>query len=473
MPDSASIVEAPGSRGRIRNRLISGIGASALYPVVTTIIQVVSVPVFLHCWGEKLYGEWLVLSAIPIYLSLTDFGFGNVAANEMTMQVGKGDRPAALKIFQSAWMLTLSISVLVSAISALLIEFVPFARWLHITLLTPGQISATLFLLVAYVLFGFQANMIGAGFRCDGNFAFGTMLANVVRICEATAVVIVVLAHWSPVSAAAASLGVRVIGNLCLQAVLRSKTSWLRFGFQHSAWSVIRRLFHPAVAYMAFPAGNSLSLQGTLLAVGSVLGPVPVVVFSTLRTMARLAVQLTAVIQIGVWPELSRAHGAGDTQVVRALHRYSCQAAVLISGAIAIVLAIFGNRILSIWTHGQVAMNTPVFMLLLLGVIVNSFWSSSMVALLATNQHGRVAVIYFIATAVSLLAACALMRSFGLIGVAVAMLSVDLLCTSIVVPSSLVLVEDTLGPFCTSMIRVPPALRTGLLQRLVKWYMAG
>jgi O-antigen/teichoic acid export membrane protein len=97
----------------------------------------------------------------------------------------------------------------------------------------------------------------------------------------------------------------------------------------------------------------------------------------------------------------------------------------LISGAIAIVLAIFGNRILSIWTHGQVAMNTPVFMLLLLGVIVNSFWSSSMVALLATNQHGRVAVIYFIATAVSLLAACALMRSFGLIGVAVAMLSVD------------------------------------------------
>ncbi len=41
--------------------------------MLTAAIQLVSVPVFLHFWGPKLYGEWLVLSAIPVYLGFTDY----------------------------------------------------------------------------------------------------------------------------------------------------------------------------------------------------------------------------------------------------------------------------------------------------------------------------------------------------------------------------------------------------------------
>lgn len=70
--------------------MLHAIGATSVGPVLTAAIQLVSVPVFLHFWGPKLYGEWLVLSAIPIYLGLTDFGFGSVAATEMTMQVARG-----------------------------------------------------------------------------------------------------------------------------------------------------------------------------------------------------------------------------------------------------------------------------------------------------------------------------------------------------------------------------------------------
>ena len=95
----------------LKYRLFHAIGATSLGPIVTAIIQLVGVPVFLHFWGPKLYGEWLVLSAIPIYLGFTDFGFGGVAANEMTMLVARGEKSAALEVFQSTWVLTTAVSV--------------------------------------------------------------------------------------------------------------------------------------------------------------------------------------------------------------------------------------------------------------------------------------------------------------------------------------------------------------------------
>jgi O-antigen/teichoic acid export membrane protein len=65
-------------------RLIKGIGANTLGLIVTIIIQIIQVPLYLTFWGITLYGEWLILYAIPSYLLMSDIGFGNVAANEMT-----------------------------------------------------------------------------------------------------------------------------------------------------------------------------------------------------------------------------------------------------------------------------------------------------------------------------------------------------------------------------------------------------
>lgn len=449
----------------VTGRLIRGFGASALGPLVTTAIQVISVPIFLHYWGTRLYGEWLILSAIPTYLVLSDFGFGNVASNDMTMQVGKGDRNTALETFQSAWLLTTCISLTVAAIAAPAVSLLPLAHWLHLTAMDGKQISLTLMLLVACVLFGFQANMISAGFRCDGNFAFGTMWGNIVRFAEASAVVVIVIAHGGPVSAAACMLGIRVVGNLLLQAALRKRSPWLHYGVGHASWDVVRRLWAPAMAYMAFPAGNALSFQGILLAVGAVLGPVPVVVFSTLRTLSRCSAQLTLAIQAPVWPELSRAHGASDGDLSRTLHRYSCQASLWISGGIAILLALGGSRILAVWTHGKVAMDMTTFVLLLAAGVVNSLWSSSMMALLATNEHGRVALFYLIVTAVSLPVACLLMMHFKLPGAATAMFGAEVLCCAYVVRHSLALLDDSLSIFGGALFRIPP-IGSILLRRL-------
>jgi hypothetical protein len=46
----------------VLKRLLRGFGANAYGQVVTTIVQIVSVPILLHYWGQELYGESPIFS---------------------------------------------------------------------------------------------------------------------------------------------------------------------------------------------------------------------------------------------------------------------------------------------------------------------------------------------------------------------------------------------------------------------------
>jgi O-antigen/teichoic acid export membrane protein len=439
----------------LKERLFHAIGATSLGPVLTAAIQLVSVPVFLHFWGPKLYGDWIILSAIPVYLGLTDFGFGPVAANDMTMLIARGEKSAALEVFQSAWLLTTAVSLSFGLCVALGLWALPIEKWLKIALLSRGQVSAILCILCVYVLLDLQWSMIAAGFRCDGNYALGTLLGVIDRFWTNACSIFAVVCHASPFVVALTLVAARLLGNWSCQVVLRRKSPWLHYGYHHAHFGVVRRLFGPAIGYMGLTAGNSFSYQGMTIVVATVLGPIAVVMFSTIRTLTRFAYQMVDMVTNGVWVELSVAFGAGNRLLARNIHRCACQASLGLSFAAILFLAVFGNRIYGYWTHHKVVMDHHLFYLLLVEVLANSFWFTSSVVPLACNRHQRQALVYLVATAASLPAAYLLMSWFGLVGAGISLLMVDLCMIGYVLHHSLALLHDSPSEFARAMLRAP------------------
>src|ERR1700693_4636189 len=109
------------ANGGVTHRLMRSFGANALGPVVTAIIQLGSVPIFLHAWGAAKYGDWLLLSAIPSYLSLSDLGFGDASGSDMCMRVAAGDRHGAIETFQSSWVLLTLVSLFISLLAGVVV----------------------------------------------------------------------------------------------------------------------------------------------------------------------------------------------------------------------------------------------------------------------------------------------------------------------------------------------------------------
>ena len=439
----------------VRKRFLHGFAASSLGPAVTIVAQIVSVPIFLHAWGAKVYGEWLILSAIPTYIAFSDMGFGNVAANDMTMRVAAGDRPGALATFQSSWLLITACSLAAGAAFVAGARLLPLTRWLNLGAMGAGRAAMVLSLLSLYALLSLQADLITSAFRCQGSYALGMLLKNLLRLAETLTVSVLVACARPPVTAAAAYLAVRGCGTLGMAFLMQRRVPWLSYGFRHARWQSARNLLRPAVAYMAFPAGNALSLQGMVLVIGAVLGPLAVVTFSTMRTLTRFGFQIMESVKNSVWPELSAAYGMRDWALARRLHRVACQASLWSSLLTVSILFFFGQPILALWTHGRVAADPSAFRWLLLVIAANSFWYTSSVVTVASNQHERVAACYLLGTSASLLLARGLMPHFGVSGAAMALLAIDLLVGWYVLSQSLSTLKERARDFAASLLCLP------------------
>ncbi len=441
----------------VKSRLVAGLGANTFAKASAAIVPIVSVPIFLSHWGTRLYGDWLLLNAVPTYLMLSDIGFGSAAANEMTMLVASGKREEATTVFQSVWVLLTLLSVLIGGALLAVTWFVPVTRWLHISVLSPADTRMIILLLGISVLFGMQETLIQGVFRCVGQYAFGTVIKSLLSTASFVGTMIFIIAGMRPRGIAAVFFLINVCGTVILWALLRSKVPWLHFGTRHAKWKTIRRLSSPAISFMGFPIGNALSLQGVLVVIGHMLGPVAVVTYNTARTISRTATQAMQLINNAGWPEVSTAFGAGDLDMTRWIHRRLCQVSAFLCILVILAGVVVGPFLWQHWTLNKIVIEPLLLNLLFLQMFVTCFWYTSSVILAATNRHQVFALVFLGSTGFSLLLTWLALRftSAGLPGVAAANVVGEIITASYVLRKSLALIGDNMPGFLRSMLRVP------------------
>jgi len=438
------------------SRLTKGASAQVFSQAVNTIIRLAEVPLFLHFWGAQLYGEWLIIAAIPAYLAMTDLGFAGAAGREMAMRVGAGKREDALVIFQSCALLIACLSVVVAFGVSVLAFVAPLEQWFHMELI--GETGARLLLVILsiHVLLNLQNGLLYGVYYCEGQYGLGTLLLALTRLLEFTFLATCIVLGGGPVYAALGFFCGRLLGVFIMRFVLWQRTPWVKYGIRHVSLETTKYLVRPALASTAFPIGNALNIQGMRLIVGVLFGPASVVVFSTLRTLTRVTNQVVNSVNCITEPELSVAFGGKNTHLIRQLYRRSCQISVWGAGLVVIVLALAGDSILRIWTGGRIEMVWSLYSLLLLTVIANALWFTAMRVAYATNRHGSLALAYlFVYGALAFSVAYGGARIYGINAIGAALLLAEIIMTAYVLPFSLKMVDDNWGALL-STVALPP-----------------
>lgn len=376
------------------HRVLRGLGAGAYSQVVTVIVQLVGVPILLHAWGPELYGEWLILFAIPAYLSMTDLGLSQSAGNDMTARVARGDRAGALAVFQSLAVVVYAVVVAGLIVVTALLWALPLEKWLHFSAMSFGDARLTVLFFAAEVFVRLPNGVTHAGFRANGDYAFHVNLDSNTRLIQFAGVWLFAFGGASPVIAAAAFFGTRMLGTVTSALLLARRHLWLRFGFASARLAELRLLVKPALANMAIPLAQALNVQGLTLMVGVILGPLAVVTLSTLRTLTRLPLQLVFAVSHAAEPELAAAYGANDTRLAQSIFIHVLRAGFWSAFAAAVGLALLGGFILALWTHGKVAMDPMLFVWLLCSAVAGLLWYSALIVLKANNQHMSAASLY-------------------------------------------------------------------------------
>jgi O-antigen/teichoic acid export membrane protein len=454
--------------GFTKRRLMLGFLTNWVGKVAATIIQFVQVPVFLHFWSTPLYGEWMIVNSIPTYLSFSNAGFGSVAGNEMTMMVARDDREGALRVFQSCWWLIALICTVTIVLFSGAVYYLPAARLLKLSQISESDTKWIIFYLGISVLFGQLEQLLQSAYRSIGRYPFGAFVKTLISLAAFASTIIAVTLGAGARITALVFAATNVAGTMVLCALVHHDIPWLKFGWDHASIEEIRKLARPAIAFMGFPLGNALNLQGTLLGVGYALGPVAVVVFGVARTVSRVAIQMVQMVNSTFEPEMSIAFGAGNYELTRSLLRRACQLALLVAVVLVFVMLSFGPWFLTHWTGGHVPPSRPLLAILLLVVIFYALWSTSATLMTSTNQHQRLATYYTIGTSLTCIMCYFLARAYGLYGAAASLLISEFVMNLYVVPACLRIAHDTLPAFLASMLHIPSDLHPASLLARVR-----
>ena len=317
------------------------------------------------------------------------------------------------------------------------------------------------------MLLGQLEQLLQSAYRAVGRYPYGTFLKNMFSLfafgCMIGAVALGAGARTTAFIFASVNVAITIF--FCI--LVHRDIPWIEYGWQHASFAEIRKLARPAFAYMAFPLGNALSLQGSLLAVGYALGPTEVVVFSTARTVSRVALQMVQMVNTTFEPEMSIAFGAGNYELTRSLLRRACQLALLVALVLVLVMLSFGPWFLVHWTGGHVPPSRPLLSILLVVVVLYALWSTSGTLMTSTNQHQRLATYYILGTSVACVLCYLMSRAYGLYGAAASLLISEIVMNLYVVPACLKIAHDTLPAFLASMLHFPSFLRpASLLARI-------
>lgn len=415
-------------------RLRKGLGAQGFRQLANLFIRLAEVPLFLSFWGAERYGEWLMVAAIPSYLAIADGGFTSTTQHEMAMRSGAGDRPGALAVFQSTWVLLLILSVVLMGLTFLAITLLPLDQWLKLTSMKGEELTIVMVLLAGHVILNFQSGLVYGGYSCEGRYARGIILWTWMHLFDFAGLALAIVLGGGPIAAAAGFFAGRALGLLIFLVDLPKVAPWLSYGWRHASRAQIVRLFRPSLATMAFPLGDALNIQGMRLVVGFILGPVAVAVFSSMRTLCRSAMKPISVVALLIEPEMALAHGAGNRTLIKELFLRSSQITVWLVLPICFLLWLFGDQIFQIWGRGEIVLNTSLYLWLLLASAANSLWYVALMVPYATNRHGRVAIFSIASNSGMLLIAIFFMTWLGLPGSGMAVFFAELAMAAWVLP---------------------------------------
>ncbi|WP_185732291.1 lipopolysaccharide biosynthesis protein [Burkholderia sp. Bp8963] len=407
------------------HRIIKAFLAHGLGQAVSVFAQVVSVPLFLSVWGAAKYGEWILISTIPTYLALSDLGLSTVAANEMDQRAAVGDYDRLQIIYR-----TLTVTVALFVTFVFIVSGVTWwafgAGFQVFTYMTSEEVRLVALILICDVCLSVMYGPHTAALRSANCYALSISILNVTRFAALVFGIVALLVFKTPVAVAMGMFIARIVGFLAQQIVKNRYCPWATLFPITVDWTWIRKSLIPSLAFLGFPLSNGLNFQGILWVIGTALGPAQVAVFSTMRTLTRVAVQMMNLLSNSVWSEVSKMYATGRMEEVKRIKKRLTLVTIAVVVAIGVGMSIFGERFYESWTGKHVAFDPSLFDVLLLSMIANSLWQSTSIFVIAINRHMRFAFAYLIAAIGVILLSLFAVRHGGILSVAICLLGLDI-----------------------------------------------
>ncbi len=409
---------SPAPRRAFRSGLLAN-GASQFSQIV---IQLAQLPLLRHWFGEDSMSIWNQMIAINMVLSLQALNVQQSVGNEMLMAEGRGERERTVSLYNSGWNLLWLVTVPWLLVLLGAVQVVPWQAFVQSDLVAARDLTIMASGLVLAAFFAQHTGMMDAGYRAGDKYAYGLIVITFLNIVEVACGL--AMAHFTQ-SVAMYGVGY-ALGKLFSLVFtyfnLRAVVPWIpkapSFQFRELPWPLLKE----GLGYSAAVGSQVIANDGTKSTITQAMSSATIATnYSSMRTLARFASQISRAFSNILWVELARMLGRGEIKESRLLHRKASRISFWITLLVTGAMALAAPTVYRLWLQGEKLQFQPVVYAFIAGsIVLNSIWSVSYIVPMSINKGSRMGTIVFTFQAFMLVAVFLASRQWGLEGAAAA-----------------------------------------------------
>jgi len=375
-------------------RIFSGFIANGYSQGVTIFSQIVLVPFFISNWGVQQYGDWLILIALPMYISLSDMGFSTSAANEMCMLAGKNRDKEVITTFVSSWYLSISLAAALSVILFLIFSLLQYTGTYKFTSITPDDARLGFILYLIYMFMTVLCASIAAVYKFAQRYSLNIYLNNTARLFESISTIILLIAKQDLTTVIAGMIVVRAIGLLCMIAIAKKIVPFFTLKPSDFSFKKIKELTSSSLNFSLFSTAVNLFPQAFVIALGSTFSSHVVVGYTMVKTLARFGFQVLNSYNNSLSVEISHLSGKKSWDKIFSLIDKSCLYFFTFSVLYIVVGLYSADYIFKLWSGLHLQVDPTLFFLVSATSLTQSIWMLFFSVFASSNNHGKASKIY-------------------------------------------------------------------------------
>ena len=338
------------------------------------IISLLIVPLTLGYVSSDLYGIWLTLSSIIMWLNFFDIGFTLGLKNKLTEAIALGDMQRGKVLVSTTYFMMIAIFIPLCILLEMIIPHINWASFLNVTGNYNPDIIKTLHILAACLCAQMIVNVLTAVLAAYQKVALSSafpVIGNFISLF-----IILLLTKYCP-----PSLSLLALANSTIPIFVIIIASFILFSSSFKAvapsWNFVKKkqikdLFNLGSKFFLIQAQIVVLYQCTNILISNLSGPSDVTSYNIAYKYITISMMILTIIMAPLWPAFTEAYTKNDYSWMKNVYNKMCK---LWGGltVIVILMIIVSPIVYQLWI-GEKA-HVPLIMTVLIGIytIVHSW----------------------------------------------------------------------------------------------------
>ncbi len=402
----------------MRGRIVRSFGADALGQMLNVGARLALVPLFLSAWGAEAYGEWLILTALAAWFALGDLGGQLYFVNRLTSEWAVGKIEDFQRVYSTGLLFFIASSCLLFVIVFLTVFLLPASVWGGFNNIDLETAKAILLLMALRFSISLPVGLLLGVYRSIGLQATSVMYGNLIALIHLIASFFALISGGGMLLLASLEVlpFILIIPILIWDLRRRMPREFRLIALDRSDRSIMISAISPSLHFLSLQLSAAIIIQGSVLVIAKVLGPVEVAIFTSMRIVANVMSRFMWSISHAAWPEITRLSAMGERDKLTKIFREILFITLSIGVCYLVFVVHFGEALYRWWLNDELPFDFTIMYLLSVQVIMGVMWAWGGNILMATNQHKEYANCQILINLVALSLSYLGLVNFGLLG---------------------------------------------------------